>query len=64
MRLALALGAGLLCTPDWGLGTAAGVGAAKEIVWDLMLKKGTPELLDFIATAAGGVIGYVLQRLI
>ena len=58
--LALAIIAGLLFCPLVGLVTAAVVGALKEIIWDWLLKKGTPELLDFVATVAGGVIGYVL----
>jgi hypothetical protein len=30
----------------------------------LAAQKGTPELLDFVATVAGGVIGYTLLKLI
>ena len=62
--LALSLLAGLLFCPIVGLATAAVVGALKEIVWDWLLKKGTPELLDFVATVAGGVIGYTLLKFI
>jgi hypothetical protein len=62
--LALALSAGLLFCPLVGLVTAAVVGALKEIIWDWLLKKGTPELLDFVATVAGGAIGYLLLKLI
>lgn len=62
--LALSLLAGLLFCPRIGLGTAAVIGALKEIVWDWLLKRGTPELLDFVATVAGGVIGYTLLKLI
>ena len=62
--LALSLVAGFLICPLIGLATAAVVGALKEIIWDWLLKKGTPELLDFVATVAGGVIGYVLLKLI
>ena len=58
--LALSMLAGLLYTPFWGLATAAVVGALKEIIWDWLLKKGTPELLDFVATVAGGVLGAVI----
>ena len=58
--LALSILAGLLYTPFWGLATAAVVGALKEIIWDWLLKKGTPELLDFVATVAGGVLGAVI----
>jgi hypothetical protein len=62
--LALSILAGLLFCPLTGLIVAAVVGALKEIVWDWLLKKGTPELLDFVATVAGGVIGYTLLKLI
>ena len=58
--LALSLLAGLLFCPLTGFITAAVVGALKEIVWDWLLKKGTPELLDFVATVAGGVLGAVI----
>jgi hypothetical protein len=62
--LALAIIAGLLFCPLVGLVTAAAVGALKEIIWDWWLKKGTPEFMDFVATVAGGVVGYALLRLI
>ena len=62
--LALSLVAGLLFCPLIGLATAAVVGALKEIIWDWLLKKGTPEFLDFVATVAGGAIGYILLGLI
>ena len=62
--LALSLLAGLLFCPLTGVVTAAVVGVLKEIVWDWLLKKGTPELLDFVATVAGGVIGYTLLKFI
>ena len=58
--LALSILAGLLFCPRIGLAAAAVVGALKEIVWDWLLKKGTPELLDFVATVLGGVLGAVI----
>ena len=58
--LALSLLAGLLFCPIVGLATAAVVGALKEIIWDWLLKKGTPEFLDFVATVAGGALGVVI----
>ena len=51
---------GVQFSPLIGLITAAIVGALKEIIWDWLLKKGTPELLDFVATVAGGVLGAVI----
>jgi uncharacterized membrane protein len=62
--LALSILVGLLFCPTVGLAIAAVVGALKETIWDWLLKKGTPELLDFVATVAGGVIGYTLLRFI
>ena len=44
--------------PLTGLIVAAVVGALKEIVWDWLLKRGTPEFLDFVATALGGLVVY------
>jgi uncharacterized MnhB-related membrane protein len=58
--VALSIVAGLLFCPLVGLATAAVVGALKEIIWDWLLKKGTPELLDFVTTVAGGVLGAVI----
>ena len=58
--LALSILAGLLFCPIVGLATAAVIGALKEIIWDWLLKKGTPEFLDFVATVAGGVLGAVI----
>ena len=58
--LALSLLIGLLCTPTWGLLTAVVVGALKEISWDWWLGRGTPEVLDFVATVAGGAFGAVI----
>jgi uncharacterized membrane protein len=62
--LALSLLAGLLFCPLIGLAIAAVVGALKETIWDWLLKKGTPELLDFVATVAGGVLGAVVLHVL
>ena len=51
--LALSILAGHFAYPMFGLLIAAAVGALKEIIWDWLLKKGTPEFLDFVATVAG-----------
>ena len=58
--LALSILAGLLFCPLTGLIVAAVVGALKEIVWDWLLKRGTPEFLDFVATALGGLVVYLI----
>ena len=59
--LVLSILAGLFVYPLIGLATAAVVGALKEIIWDWLLKKGTPELLDFVATVLGGVGAVILH---
>jgi len=55
---------GVQFSPLIGLITAAIVGAPKEIIWDWLLKKGTPEFMDFLATALGGGIAYMVIKLI
>ena len=55
---------GVQFSPLIGLIAAAIVGALKEIIWDWLLKKGTPEFMDFLATALGGVIAYMAIKLI
>lgn len=51
---------GIFLAPLWGLITACIVGALKEVIWDGLLKKGTSEFLDFVATCIGGVFAFVL----
>ncbi len=51
-------------SPLIGLIAAAIVGALKEIIWDWLLEKGTPEFMDFLATALGGAIAYMAVKLI
>ena len=55
---------GVQFSPLIGLIAAAIVGALKEIIWDWLLKKGTPEFMDFLATAFGGAIAYMAVKLI
>ena len=55
---------GVQFSPLIGLIAAAIVGALKEIIWDWLLKRGTPEFLDFLATAFGGAIAYMAVKLI
>jgi len=45
----------------WALFATVLVGAAKELVWDLALKKGTPDKNDALATAAGGLAGAAIH---
>lgn len=49
-----------LFNPIAGLVIAISVGVAKDVVWDLYLKKGTFEVLDIFFTGVGGVIGMVV----
>jgi zinc transporter ZupT len=55
---------GVQFTPFIGLIIAAIVGALKEIIWDWLLKRGTPEFLDFLATAFGGAIAYMVVKIV
>ena len=55
---------GVQFSPLIGLIAAVIVGALKEIIWDWLLKKGTPEFMDFLATALGGAIAYMVIKLI
>ena len=55
---------GVQFSPLIGLIAVAIVGALKEIIWDWLLKRGTPEFLDFLATALGGAIAYMAVKLI
>ena len=55
---------GVQFSPLIGLIAAAIVGALKEIIWDWLLKKGTPEFMDFLATALGGTIAYMVVKIV
>ena len=54
----ICLAVSLFFSPLIGLAAAVFAGMAKE-VWDSM-GFGTADRWDFVATAAGGVVGYVL----
>jgi hypothetical protein len=56
--LAIFLVVGFAIDAVAGVGAAALFGAAKE-VYDRVSKKGCPDAMDFVATAAGGVAGYL-----
>jgi hypothetical protein len=55
---------GVLFSSLIGLIAATILGALKEIIWDWFLKKGTPEFMDFLATALGGAIAYMVIKFI
>lgn len=39
---------------------AIAAGAGKEIIWDAGLKRGNPDIWDFVATVAGAIMALVL----
>lgn len=43
-----------------GIGAAILIGVGKELIWDLALKKGQPELEDFEYTFIGGIGGSLM----
>ena len=47
-----------------GISSSILVGAGKEIVYDYLLKKGTPTVNDFIWTAIGGGYGVITIKLV
>ncbi len=46
-----------LISPFWGLVAGITAGLAKDIVWDLYLKRGTFEVLDILVTVIGAIFG-------
>jgi len=56
---------GFIMRNAWfGFAIAVLAGATKEVVWDWWLKKGTPELLDFMATFIGAALGFAMLLLV
>lgn len=60
MGLSISLFFGVLISPVLGVFLGIGAGIAKELIWDKWLKKGTPEVLDFLATALGSLLVFVM----
>lgn len=56
--LAICLAVSLFTTPLIGFGVALLAGLAKEVVDKMGF--GTPDKWDFVATAVGGLLGFVL----
>lgn len=52
----IAFGFGLI-NPFLGLVAGITVGLAKDIIWDLYLKRGTFEVLDILFTIIGAMLG-------
>lgn len=46
---------GLSFLESWTITTVVGI--LKEVVWDFLLDKGTPDPLDAVATSGGGLVG-------
>lgn len=48
----------------WAIGLCAFIAAAKELLWDLKMGRGTPEWMDWYATVGGGFLGAVAFMLL
>lgn len=46
----------------WAVGSATVIGVTKELGYDKMLGKGTPEIKDAAWTVIGGVAGYLIVQ--
>jgi len=62
--ISISLVFGVQFSPLLGLITADIVGARKEIIWDWLLKRGTPEFLGFLATALDGATAYIMVKIV
>lgn len=62
--LSLEMNAGPTRRVLYGLGAALAVGASKELIWDLALRRGDPSFRDFTADVVGAVIGTGLSVLL
>jgi hypothetical protein len=58
--LLIALLFGWLVYPAFGFFIAVLIGGLKEMAWDILLDKGTPEMRDFVSTSQGGLVGCIL----
>jgi hypothetical protein len=58
--LTIALLFGGLVYPLFGFFMSVLIGGLKEMVWDILLDKGTPEMRDFVSTSQGGLVGCIL----
>lgn len=61
--LLIVLALAVIVPPGWAVVLALLIGAAKELVWDLLLHQGDPSWLDFAADAAGAALGAALLLL-
>jgi hypothetical protein len=56
----ISLVVGLVVSPLFGFIAAGLAGAAKELLWDWWLGKGTPDWFDFLATLIGATLALLL----
>lgn len=47
----------------WSLAAVALAAGAKELVWDMSMKKGTPEVVDFFSTIAAFPVVVLIETL-
>lgn len=50
----------MLVAPQYAIFTPAVVGVAKELVWDSLLGRGTPDVSDAVLTALPGLLSLVI----
>jgi hypothetical protein len=50
----------LFISLEWALASTIVIAGAKEAVWDMYLKKGTPEPLDFFMTILPVILMYFI----
>lgn len=48
-----------LTAPLLGLVVSCAVGILKEVVYDKIMQKGQPDILDAVATAGGAALGFL-----
>jgi len=60
LGVAISLFFGTLISPVVGFALGVMAAITKELIWDKWLKKGTPEVLDFLATALGSLLVFVM----
>lgn len=53
--------ASVVFTPFIGLLATSIIGAGKELIYDLAMKKGTPEVLDFVWTVIPALVLFLIS---
>ena len=62
LGVAISLFFGTLISPVVGFALGVMAAITKELIWDKWLKKGTPELMDFLATALGAFLVLLILK--